>query len=164
MLEDSGLSTLICAPKGPVASFDVGKFSKSNRSNSDRALVKAFALLRTMADRLNIPSGIVDRASSLFKRVHQMRKLKGRPHDTICAAVLYIACRQESVPRAFKEVVAVSERNLKQISRCFTLIKDEMSLELETATSKDFMARFSANLNLTKEVHQAARLLFFNKF
>ena len=93
-----------------------------------------------------------------------MRKLKGRPHDTICAAVLYIACRQESVPRAFKEVVAVSERNLKQISRCFTLIKDEMSLELETATSKDFMARFSANLNLTKEVHQAARLLFFNKF
>ena len=162
LLEGSGLSTLICAPKGAASYSTVSKFTNSNtnnHSNGDRALLKAFALLRTMADRLNVTSSIVDKASSLFKRVHQMRKLKGRGHDTICAAVLYIACRQEAVPRAFKEVVAVSEKSLKQVSRCFTLIKNELSLELETATSNDFMARFAANLNLTKEVEQAARLL-----
>ena len=158
LLEGSGLSTLICPPKG-AATGAISKFTNNNHSNKDRALLKAFALLRTMADRLNVPSSIVDKASSLFKRVHQMRKLKGRSHDTISAAVLYIACRQESVPRAFKEVVAVSERSLKQVSRCFTLIKNELSLELETATSNDFMARFSASLNLSKDVEQAARLL-----
>ena len=160
LLEGSGLSTLICAPKAATSYSTVSKFTNNNNhSNGDRALLKAFALLRTMADRLNVTSSIVDKASSLFKRVHQMRKLKGRAHDTICAAVLYIACRQEAVPRAFKEVVAVSEKSLKQVSRCFTLIKNELSLELETATSNDFMARFAANLNLTKEVEQAARLI-----
>ena len=163
LLEGSGLSTLICPPKG-VATSAISKFTNNNNhSNGDRALLKAFALLRTMADRLNVTSSIADKASSLFKRVHQMRKLKGRAHDTICAAVLYIACRQEAVPRAFKEVVAVSEKSLKQVSRCFTLIKNELSLELETATSNDFMARFSANLNLSKEVEQAARLLHWEK-
>ena len=159
LLEGSGLSTLICPPKGAASYSAVSKITNNNQSNSDRALLKAFVLLRTMADRLNVTSTIVDKASSLFKRVHKMKKLKGRAHDTICAAVLYIACRQESVPRAFKEVVAVSERSLKQVSRCFTLIKNQLSLELDTATSNDFMARFSANLNLTKEVEQAARLL-----
>ena len=162
LLEGSGLSTLICPPKG-AATGAISKFTNNNHSNKDRALLKAFALLRTMADRLNVPSSIVDKASSLFKRVHQMRKLKGRSHDTICAAVLYIACRQEAVPRAFKEVVALSERSLKQVSRCFTLIKNELNLELETATSNDFMARFSASLNLTKEVEQAARLQLLGK-
>ena len=162
LLEGSGLSTLICPPKG-AATGAISKFTNNNHSNKERALLKAVALLRTMADRLNVPSSIVDKASSLFKRVHQMRKLKGRSHDTISAAVLYIACRQESVPRAFKEVVAVSERSLKQVSRCFTLIKNELSLELETATSNDFMARFSASLNLSKEVEQAARLLLWEK-
>ena len=163
LLEGSGLSTLISpAAKGSTTST-ISKFSNNNHSNKDRALLKAFSLLRTMADRLNVTSTIVDKASSLFKRVHQMRKLKGRGHDTICAAVLYIACRQEAVPRAFKEVVAVSERSLKQVSRCFTLIKNELSLELETATSNDFMARFSASLNLTKEVEQAARLQLLGK-
>ena len=160
LLEGSGLSTLICAPKGAASYSTISKFTNNNNhSNGDRALLKAFALLRTMADRLNVTSSILDKASSLFKRVHHIRKLKGRSHDTICAAVLYIACRQEAVPRAFKEVVAVSEKSLKQVSRCFTLIKNELSLELETATSNDFMARFAANLNLTKEVEQAARLI-----
>jgi len=158
LLQGSGLCTLISPGKGAATSA-ISKFANNNHSNKDRALLKAFALLRTMADRLNVTSSTVDKAGSLFKRVHQLRKLKGRGQDTICAAVLYIACRQESVPRAFKEVVAVSERSLKQVSRCFSLIKNELTLELETATSNDFMARFSASLNLAKEVDRAARLL-----
>ena len=33
---------------------------------------------------------------------------KGRSNEAIAAACLYIACRQEGVPRTFKEIVAVS--------------------------------------------------------
>ena len=34
-------------------------------------------------------------------------------------ACLYIACRQEGVPRTFKEIVAVSTVSKKEIGRCF---------------------------------------------
>ena len=55
-----------------------------------------------MADRINLPKSIVDRANVLFKQVHDGRNLKGRSNDAIASACLYIACRQEGVPRTFK--------------------------------------------------------------
>ena len=43
-----------------------------------------------------------DRASTLFKQVHEGKALKGRSNDAIASACMYIACRQEGVPRTFK--------------------------------------------------------------
>ena len=43
-----------------------------------------------------------DRADALFKQVHVSKTLKGRSNDAIGSACLYIACRQEGVPRTFK--------------------------------------------------------------
>lgn len=43
-----------------------------------------------------------DRANSLFKQVHDGKTLKGRSNDAIASSCVYIACRQEGVPRTFK--------------------------------------------------------------
>ena len=43
-----------------------------------------------------------DRGNTLFKQVHEGKSLKGRSNDAISSACMYIACRQESVPRTFK--------------------------------------------------------------
>ena len=51
--------------------------------------------------------------------VHDGRNLRGRSNEAISAACLYIACRQEGVPRTFKEIVAVSTVSKKEIGRCF---------------------------------------------
>lgn len=45
---------------------------------------------------------VQDRADALFKQVNMSKTLKGRSNDGIASACLYIACRQESVPRTFK--------------------------------------------------------------
>lgn len=45
---------------------------------------------------------VQDRADALFKQVNVSKTLKGRSNDGIASACLYIACRQESVPRTFK--------------------------------------------------------------
>jgi transcription initiation factor TFIIB len=71
-------------------------------NNSDRALIYAFQEITLMADRINLPKTIVDRANNLFKQVHDGKNLKGRANDAIASACLYIACRQEGVPRTFK--------------------------------------------------------------
>ena len=46
--------------------------------------------------------GAQDRAQTLFKQVHEGKALKGRSNDAIASACMYIACRQEGVPRTFK--------------------------------------------------------------
>ena len=71
-------------------------------SSADRALINAFREIGAMADRINLPRTIIDRANVLFKQVHDGKSLKGRNNDAIASACLYIACRQESVPRTFK--------------------------------------------------------------
>jgi len=54
--------------------------------------------------------------------VHDGKNLKGRSNDAIASASLYIACRQEGVPRTFKEICAISKISKKEIGRCFKLI------------------------------------------
>lgn len=46
-------------------------------NSSDRALINAFKEISAMADRINVPRTIVDRANNLFKQVHDGRNLKG---------------------------------------------------------------------------------------
>lgn len=47
-------------------------------SGSDRALVNAYKEIISMADRINLPKTIVDRAQTLFKQVHDGKNLKGQ--------------------------------------------------------------------------------------
>ena len=75
-----------------------------------------------MADRINLTKTIVDRANNLFKMVHDGKNLKGRSNDAIAAACLYISCRQEGVPRTFKEIVAVSTVSKKEIGKIWFLL------------------------------------------
>ena len=75
----------------------------SQVSSSDRNLMNAFREMSQMADRLNLPSNIVDRANTLFKQIHESKALKGgASNDAIASACVYISCRKEGVPRTLK--------------------------------------------------------------
>lgn len=125
-------------------------------SSSDRALLNAFREINGMADRINLPKTIVDRANTLFKQVHDGKNLKGRSNDAIASACLYIACRQEGVPRTFKEICAVSKISKKEIGRCFKLILKALETSVDLITTGDFMSRFCSNLGLPNMVQRAA--------
>lgn len=125
-------------------------------SSSDRALLNAFREINGMADRINLPKTIVDRANTLFKQVHDGKNLKGRANDAIASACLYIACRQEGVPRTFKEICAVSKISKKEIGRCFKLILKALETSVDLITTGDFMSRFCSNLGLPNMVQRAA--------
>lgn len=45
-----------------------------------------------------------DRANEIYKKVEDLKSIKGRNQDAILAACLYIACRQEDRPRTVKGI------------------------------------------------------------
>jgi len=155
----SDLSTMI-GPATGAASFGAdGNALYNNRrttTSSDRTLMNAFRTISNMADRINLTRTITDRASKLFKTVHDGRNLKGRSNDAIAAACVYIACRQEGVPRTFKEVVAVGTVSKKEIGRCFKLILKAHDTSVDHITTGDFMSRFCGTLSMSREVQKAA--------
>ncbi|XP_022084269.1 transcription initiation factor IIB-like [Acanthaster planci] len=159
LLSGGDLSTIIGKPSGSSGYGEDGQAKYQNRkqvSSSDRALLSAFREISHMSDRINLPRTIVDRTNGLFKQVHEQRSLRGRSNDAIAAACLYIACRQEGVPRTFKEICAVSRVSKKEIGRCFKLIIRAIEANVSLINSGDFMSRFCANLSLPTSVQKAA--------
>lgn len=80
LLNGSDLTTMIGPGRGDASYDSFGAARYQNRrtmSSSDRALINAFKEINSMADRINLPRTIVDRANNLFKQVHDGRNLKG---------------------------------------------------------------------------------------
>lgn len=159
LLDGGDLSTSISPATGAASFGEDGRPLYQNRrqmSSSDRVLLTAFREIGQMADRLNLPKMIADRADALFKQVHVSKTLKGRSNDAIGSACLYIACRQEGVPRTFKEICAVSKVSKKEIGRVFKLILKNLETSVELITTGDFMSRFCSSLSLSSTIQKAA--------
>ena len=111
------LSTTITKARGNsafTANEQLVYYKPTKVSTSYRALSTAFGDISTMTGRLNSSRAVVDRACKLFKDIYEGQKMKGRSHHGIAAACLYTACRQEQVPRTFKEICAVSRCSAKE--------------------------------------------------
>ncbi|XP_067119313.1 transcription initiation factor IIB-like, partial [Centruroides vittatus] len=159
LLSGSDLSTVIAGGSGEASFNNSGlpKYkSRRNMRNSDRVLINAFGEIKSMADRINLPKSIVDRANYLFKQVYEGKMLKGRSMDAIATSCLYMACRQEGVPRTFKEICAVSKVSKKTIGCCFKLIMKALETSVDFTTTDDFMSRFCSNLGLPASVQRTA--------
>jgi len=157
LLGGSDLSTSIAVGFGGSDS-DVGLMNaqRKNMNNTDRQMTQAFSVIREMCDRIHLTRSIQDKAAKIFKDVLDSKALKGKNNEAQAAACLYIACRQDGVPRTFKEICAVSRVSKKEIGRCFKLIIKSLETNLEQITSADFMSRFCGNLGLPIQVQSAA--------
>jgi len=161
LLDGNDLSTMVGRDRTSGSAADFHAFSKYQNtrngiSGSDRSLLNAFREINAMADRIKLPGQLVDRARTLFKQIHDQKSLKGRSNDAIASACLFIACRQEGVPRTFKEICAISKISKKEIGRCFKLILKALETSVDLITSGDFMTRFCSNLGLPSSVQKAA--------
>jgi len=158
-LSGSDLSTMVGSDRGSGGA-DIQSYARiqnrSSVSGSDRTLLSAIREIGAMAARINLPKMITDRANQLFKQVNDQKTLKGRRNEAIVSACLYIACRQEGVPRTFKEICAISKVPKKEIGRCFKLISRTLEASVDIITSGDFMSRFCANLGLPTAVQRGA--------
>ncbi|KAG0625566.1 hypothetical protein M758_2G065400 [Ceratodon purpureus] len=161
LLTDGGLSTIISKAHDDFMSSLVRWQNRG--SNPDRSLIIAFKSIGTMADRLGLVSTIKDRANEIYKKVEDLKSIRGRSHDAVLAACLYIACRQEDKPRTFKEISSVANGTpKKEIGRASTFIvkilKEDMGISMEMGTihAGDFLRRFCSHLNMENNEVRAA--------
>ncbi|CAH8496993.1 unnamed protein product [Schistosoma mattheei] len=164
LLDGGDLSTMISGPS-PSDSRQLDEHGKPmyrNRRNisaPDRVLLSAFREISQMGEHLNLPKSISDHANLLFKQVHETKNLRGRSNDAVSTACLYMACRQEGVPRTFKEVCAVSRVSKKEIGKVFKKILKILETNVQSVTVEDFMSRFCGNLNLNITVQRVANVV-----
>lgn len=161
LLDSDQLDTMISMRDGG-SGFAKGLIKVQNRTTvktSERALLNAFKTISIMCDRIGLPKVISDRAKQLFKKVDDEKIMKGKTSDGIVAACIYVACRQEKVPRTFKEISALTLVPTRDIGRCYKLLSPYVETSMGIVSTEDFMARFCSHLNLNNEVQRCAILL-----
>jgi len=109
-----------------------------------------------MCDAIGLTKLIADIAKQLYKRVEEEKLLRGKSTESIIAACIFIACRQENVPRTFKEICAITRVPKKEIGRCFKTLIRTFETNVTTMTSEDLMSRFCSMLSLPIQVQKAA--------
>ena len=74
-------------------------------TNVQQCRVTKIKTVTEMGQKLHLPETVLEKACLLFKPV------SGRSNEAVYAACLYMACRQERVPRTFKVRVKFAERS-----------------------------------------------------
>ena len=59
-----------------------------------------------------------------YKLAEESRKFKGKAQDVLIAANVFIACRQNGVPRSFKEIMALTQVPKKEIGRTYKALEN----------------------------------------
>src|SRR4051812_15582756 len=74
------------------------------------------------------------------------------------AACIYIACREHSATRTFKEICNLTNVSKKEIGRCFKLLQPHF--DTKTKISLDaYITRFASNLEIGQDVRKATLIV-----
>lgn len=112
-----------------------------------------------MGEAISLSRVVVDSAKQLFKKVDENKLLKGKSVEASSAACIYIACREHSVSRTFKEVCALTNVSKKEIGRCFKLLQPHFENKPQISFDS-YISRFSSSLELSSDVRKATLAVF----
>ncbi|KAL5232404.1 hypothetical protein ABZP36_031180 [Zizania latifolia] len=133
----------------------------------EKALLTAFRGIADLADRLGLVATIRDRAKEVFKKLEEAKwSARGRNRDAVYAACLFIACRNEGMPRTYKELASVTADGVaakKEIGKLATLIRKHLGeeegqvMDIGVVRAADYLRRFCSRLGLGNQEMRASQ-------
>lgn len=72
----------------------------------------------------------MEKVTYVYRKVQQKKTRMSRTRDGAMAACVYIACREASVPRAFNEIVEVSNVKRKEMWYAYRTIVLDLDLKV----------------------------------
>eukprot|EP00958_Prasinococcus_capsulatus_P024467 scaffold3826_cov407-Prasinococcus_capsulatus_cf.AAC.12 len=178
LLKEGGLGLSVANSSKGNTDFGGSRLVRhANKHADDRMLLNAFGEMGHMASqyvclsrrklvcltrpltlnhcavRLGLPTTVTDRANEIFAKIVEKQAYKGRTLDSIYAATLYIACRQDDKPRTFKELCAVCKTaDKRDISKAYRHISKHIPHEelahVPVIHASDFIRRFASHLGM----------------
>lgn len=118
----------------------------------ERNLQFALSEIDRMSSALDLPQGIREVASVLYRKALEEDLIRGRSIEGVATASLYAACRQESLPRSLEEIEDVSRVERKEIGRTYRYVSKALGLEMEPVDPKQYVSRYCSELDLSEKV------------
>ncbi|KAJ2724835.1 transcription initiation factor IIB [Coemansia sp. Benny D115] len=146
----------------PASSLSSSSCSRAVVQRQERNITRAFASISSLCSTMDLPSSVSMAACQLYRRVEESSLHRGKNIDAIAATCIFLVCRQQGVPRTFKEICALTHVSRKDIGRTFKYLKDKLGADApagSAVSSDDLMGRFCANLSLLSTAQECAVML-----
>lgn len=126
-------------------------------SGTEQGLQFALGEINRIASALGLPNSTRETASMIFRQAQQNNLIPGRSIESVASTALYIAARQEKLPRSLDEFTTVSRVERTELQRTYSYICNKLTLAVPNTTAQQYLPRYSTALNLDTRTEQLAR-------
>jgi transcription initiation factor TFIIB len=116
----------------------------------DKSLRLAFLELGRLKDRLQLSDTAVEKTAYLYRKARQKRLIHGRTVSGILSAAIYIACREMGVPKTLKEIAALTNNKVKEISRDYRLLCFNLDLTVPNVDPLKCISKIASKVGLSE--------------
>jgi transcription initiation factor TFIIB len=95
-----------------------------------KSMSRAFDQIKTIADKLSVGQGAIERAAYIYRKALEKGLTRGRPLTQLAAAALYAACRDLQIPRSLKDVAEAGNVSKKDLSRAYRTLVTELDIRM----------------------------------
>jgi len=165
-MNDRGLSTVIGTNKDSTGKAISGKtkyefnrlrtWDQRSKSRQTASLSKAFTKLHGMKTKLGIPNNVVENAAYIYRKAVNAKLTRGRTMNSLIAASLYAACRENNIPRTLDDIAKAGNVERRILSRDLRTIIKKLELNLNQYNTSSFISKISNNINLKEKTKRDA--------
>ncbi|KAL6718908.1 transcription initiation factor IIB [Lecanora helva] len=121
LLMGSQLETHIAYDRGASArSRDLHRAQgKSSHDKNNKSLSAVYREIGDLCSSMEFSEDVANYARFLYKQIYDAGAFKGKSPEAMNAGLIFIACRQQGVPRTFKEIQAFTKVPKADIGRMF---------------------------------------------
>ncbi|MHA1143542.1 MAG: transcription initiation factor IIB [Candidatus Helarchaeota archaeon] len=164
-IHDKGLSTMIdwrnqdyagknISANSRATLYRLRKWQKRMRVSDaiERNLAFALSELERLCSQLDLSRNIKEQAALIYRKALEKRYIKGRNIESVITAALYIACRQNRVPRTLEEIAVASKSSKKEIGRNYRFLIKNLMLNVPNRQPVDFIFKIGDQLQLQHQI------------
>lgn len=129
---------------------------QAKTQSSDRNLALAMQELSRHADDLHLPEDVKATAAFLYRKTLRKQLVRGRSIAACIAAAVYAACRLTQTPRNLEQIIIVSTRPRKEVTRNYRLIHRDLDLTMPIDDSIAYVSHIASRATLSQRTQNLA--------
>lgn len=159
-IHDHGLCTDIDFKNNNIPQKNIATFYRLRKWNKkirisgsrERNLASSLSQLDRKCSNLALPRSVRENASLIYRKALENKLIRGRTIEGVIAAVIYIACRLNRIPRTLAEISLESDASQKEIGRTYRFLARELKIKLTPTSPADYIPRFATKLEASNDL------------
>jgi transcription initiation factor TFIIB len=116
-------------------------------SNSQRSWMGIFDSINLCCSHAGLPKSIIMDACGIYKQLEDAQKVRGETRRALMGAAVFVACRNNGVPRSHEEIAKLMTVNIRALCKAVThfLPTDNTVLQTQIGIAERLCAGLSLN-------------------